>query len=93
MTAKQLKKLRAALGLTQTQLGELVGVTKNSVNRWEMALHPVPKWAELSIQRLLEGDAKAKKLIELSGHRGHPPATTIVTFGPKGPITRRPKRR
>ncbi len=35
MTGNEVRRLRARLGLTQKQLAELVGVTSNSVARWE----------------------------------------------------------
>lgn len=41
MTPKQLKTLRASLGLTQSQLAEAIGVASNTVTRWEMGRHPI----------------------------------------------------
>jgi DNA-binding transcriptional regulator YiaG len=35
MTGKQLKKIRSQLGLTQLQLAKELGVTSNTVARWE----------------------------------------------------------
>ena len=35
MTGEEVKQLRRQLGLTQEQLAEVVGVTANSVARWE----------------------------------------------------------
>lgn len=46
MTPRTLKNRRASLGLTQEQLAEQLGVVRNTINRWEMGLHPIPRWAE-----------------------------------------------
>jgi DNA-binding transcriptional regulator YiaG len=45
MKATDLKKIRAKLGLSQTALAERLGVTRNTVTRWEMGLHPIPLMA------------------------------------------------
>lgn len=45
MTPDALRSLRDRLGLTQAQLGNLLGVTRNTVARWEMGLHPIPRLA------------------------------------------------
>jgi transcriptional regulator with XRE-family HTH domain len=39
--ATPLKNRRVALGLTQEKLGEVVGVSKDSVSRWELARVPM----------------------------------------------------
>jgi DNA-binding transcriptional regulator YiaG len=41
MTPTQLKQIRKRLGLTQTGLGILLGVDRNTITRWEMGLHPI----------------------------------------------------
>jgi DNA-binding transcriptional regulator YiaG len=46
----QLKTLRAELGLTQPQLGEKLGVARNTVTRWEMGIRSIPE----PVVRLLE---------------------------------------
>lgn len=35
ITAEEIRRMRTAAGLTQTQLGEILGVAKNTVSRWE----------------------------------------------------------
>mgnify|MGYP001023510959 CR=1 FL=1 len=40
-----LKTLRAQLGWSQQRLADEIGVTRNTINRWEMGLHPVPPMA------------------------------------------------
>lgn len=45
MTPSRLKSLRARLGWPQQRLAEYLGVTRNTINRWEMGLHPIPPMA------------------------------------------------
>lgn len=52
MTPAQLKSLRERLGLAQEQLAKQMGVTRNTVNRWEMGLHPIPPLAAKLLQML-----------------------------------------
>ena len=44
MTPAQCRTIRTRLGLTQAELGQLVGVTRTSVSRWEMenGRYPIP---------------------------------------------------
>lgn len=35
MTGEELRRRRRALGLNQTELGELLGLTQNTISRWE----------------------------------------------------------
>jgi DNA-binding transcriptional regulator YiaG len=49
-TAQQLKQLRAALGFSQVELAERLGVTWNTVARWETEQRRIPVMA----MRLLE---------------------------------------
>lgn len=46
MTPAQLHSLRTNLGWSQTRLAEELGVTRSTINKWEMGLHPVPPMAE-----------------------------------------------
>ena len=43
MTGDQLKLIRAALGLTQREMGEILGVTPDHVSRLERGLVPIKK--------------------------------------------------
>lgn len=58
MTPAQLKTLRVKLGWSQTRLAEALGVTRNTVTRWEMGLHPIPPMAE-KLLRTLPHDRQA----------------------------------
>jgi transcriptional regulator with XRE-family HTH domain len=49
MTGKELKRKRAALGLTQVQLAEILGVQPNTVARWENGVLVIPKMVSLAI--------------------------------------------
>lgn len=41
MTRQELKNRRKQLGLTQQELAARLGITRNSLNRWEMGKHPI----------------------------------------------------
>ena len=43
MTGDQLKLIRAALGLTQREMGEILGVTPDHISRLERGLVPIKK--------------------------------------------------
>lgn len=55
LTASKLKLERECLGLTQEALAAELGVTRNTVARWEMGLYPVPHWAAYFIANILPG--------------------------------------
>lgn len=50
MTPADLRSARRALGLTQAQLGEAVGVEGRQVRSWEAGRWPVPLAVELLIR-------------------------------------------
>jgi transcriptional regulator with XRE-family HTH domain len=52
MTPKQVKRIRTRLGLTQTQLAEQLGVTQNTVARWEIGARGIPVPTAKLLQRL-----------------------------------------
>lgn len=59
---KALAKARTAMGLTQAQVAELLGVQTNSVARWERGESTPPKRDELPLcqEEILERVAKQK---------------------------------
>jgi transcriptional regulator with XRE-family HTH domain len=62
MTSQELRRLRSGLGLTQAQLADKVGVTQNTVARWEIGLRRIPEPVSRLLARLkTEGGAKAKR--------------------------------
>jgi transcriptional regulator with XRE-family HTH domain len=50
MKGKKLKAQRAALGLTQVQLAEILGVQPNTVARWENGVLDIPKVVVLAME-------------------------------------------
>lgn len=50
MEGDKLREKRIALGLTQTQLAEILDVKPNTVARWERGLLSVPRTVELAMQ-------------------------------------------
>jgi transcriptional regulator with XRE-family HTH domain len=66
VSGSDLKQLRRRMGLTQGQLGELIGVHLVSISRWETGTVPIPKTIAL-LMRLLVKDARRQSR---KGRRG-----------------------
>jgi transcriptional regulator with XRE-family HTH domain len=49
MTGEELKSWRLKRNLTQEELGEILGVAKNSVFRWEAGMRKVPSFLHLAL--------------------------------------------
>jgi transcriptional regulator with XRE-family HTH domain len=60
LTPEALARLRHRLHLTQAQLAGLLGVTRNTVARWEIGLRRIPEPAARLAQRLLK-ERRSKK--------------------------------
>lgn len=50
MNAKEFKRKRMSLGLTQAGLAEMLGVSANTVSRYETGLMDIPKVVELALE-------------------------------------------
>lgn len=63
MTAVQIKKIRSALGLTGDALAERLGVTGNTVRRWECGARQAKGAAVAMLRQMwkdVDGNGKAK---------------------------------
>lgn len=56
MNPEELKRLRTKAGLTQKQLGELIGASRGAVSEWELGKRPIPKKADISIRTMLASE-------------------------------------
>lgn len=61
MTPTELKRIRKELGLTQERLGERLGVTQNTVARWEISRRRIPEPTARLIGLLLAEARKSKR--------------------------------
>jgi transcriptional regulator with XRE-family HTH domain len=52
MKGAKLKERRKALGLTQAELAELLGVRMNTVARWENGVLDVPRMVDLAMDAI-----------------------------------------
>jgi DNA-binding transcriptional regulator YiaG len=55
MTADELRDLQAALGMTNEQLADAIGVSLSTVVKWRGAQHPIPRTAAMAIRSLQLG--------------------------------------
>lgn len=63
MHGEDLREIRGVLGFSQKQLGNALGVTNNTVSRWEIGASPVPEYIDLALETL-EKRIKSKGWIE-----------------------------
>lgn len=54
MTPAQLRAARAAIGLSQAELAERLGVSHRQLGRWERGQWPVPPAIALAVEALLQ---------------------------------------
>lgn len=74
MTGSELKQRRDSLGLTQSQLAELLGVRQSAVSTWESGAAPIPHYRA----RLIEIDLKRVRPRKRVETRGRPRKTGKV---------------
>jgi DNA-binding transcriptional regulator YiaG len=60
MKANELKDRRARMGLTQVELAESLGVTWNTVARWETGQRKIPEMA-VRLLDCLSGETRVKQ--------------------------------
>ena len=68
LTGSFLRKIRAALGLSQTDMALIFGINQTSYLRWEKGTHPVPPGIHAEVEQLYRdflSDVAALR-------RGHP---------------------
>ncbi|WP_422294850.1 helix-turn-helix domain-containing protein [Candidatus Binatus sp.] len=61
MTGKQIQTIRLRLGLTQAELAEKLGVTRNSVVRWESESIGIKESAARLLKMLAKESASRKR--------------------------------
>lgn len=49
-----IKEVRTALGVNQTELAQLVGVAQGDVSNWELGKHKPSRAARATLKRLLD---------------------------------------
>lgn len=62
LTAREVQRIRERLGLTQQQLADALGVSRESVNKWEAGTKRMSEPTSRLLKRMdEEGGLKAKK--------------------------------
>jgi transcriptional regulator with XRE-family HTH domain len=52
MTGAELREQRKSLNLTQEELGEILGITSNTIARWERDEMAVPPFLHLALKQI-----------------------------------------
>ncbi len=71
MTSESLKSFRLWMGVTQGELGDMLSVTRGTIDNWENRKHP-PGWLDLALSGLLarnvrfDGEEAPTHLLQLS---------------------------
>ena len=58
VTGEEMKTIRDGLGMTQKEFAEKLGVTTQTVSRYERNAEPIPRYMELAMEHL---EAQKKK--------------------------------
>ena len=92
MTPAELENARAALGLTQGEIGKALGVTDRAVRYWLAGVKPIPRMAEALIRLALTTAGVRRELGIASAKIGgpivspqHPRAGHPPRHPPEGP--------
>lgn len=70
MLAKDLRAKRAELDLTQPELAEHWGLTRNTIMNWEREHTPLPKWVPDALVGLEQRLVKARQAYAKAFERG-----------------------
>jgi len=54
MTGKELKIARVTLDMSQIQLADAIGITQNTISRYETGTLPIPRLVEIAVTCLVE---------------------------------------
>lgn len=60
MTNEELRRLRKAKPLTQAELAEAIGYSRQAIIGWENKVHPIPETVAIAIVAACVGEIKAK---------------------------------
>lgn len=72
-TGETIKYVRKALGYTGRELGELLGVTVETVSRWEREAHPIDRQAWALLGLLAANQEQAEAMLRAAGDPAHLP--------------------
>jgi DNA-binding transcriptional regulator YiaG len=68
LDAKTFRFLRKELDMSQRQMGEVLGVSEQTVSLWERARQPIPQSADIFVRALTKetcsGNAELRRMIE-----------------------------
>jgi transcriptional regulator with XRE-family HTH domain len=67
--SKELRKRRKKMNLTQEELGEKLGVSGNTVARWERELNPIPSYLELALESIERQSISSNNVEILASHK------------------------
>jgi DNA-binding transcriptional regulator YiaG len=69
-TGETIKYVRKALGYTGKELGELLGVTVETVSRWERETHPIDRQAWALLGLLAANQEQTEAMLRAAGDPG-----------------------
>ena len=72
LTAAQCKKIRDTLRLTAQELAKEVGISANTVYRWEMGLRPCLGAPAILMRLLMDGDLEPECEVKRGSRRRRP---------------------
>ena len=58
ITAEELKRARAVLGCSQSQLSAVMNTPKRTIQDWELGVSPTPGWLPVMMRLLIQEDRR-----------------------------------